>query len=52
MKYIYESHLGGLYATNKKLSYNEGLYEECGDSDWLLCTANVNRMFRINLMIN
>lgn len=37
--YIYESHLGGFYHTEKKLSFDERYCDECGDSDWLLCTA-------------
>ena len=36
MKYLYESHLGGIYVMDKKLS-SESLYcEQCGDSDWLI----------------
>ena len=38
MKYIYEGHLGNLYATEH---INEDTYcEQCGDSDWLLGEAS------------
>lgn len=38
MKYIYESHMGGLYCSD---DYLEDTYcEQCGDSDWLIGTAN------------
>ena len=36
MIYIYESHLGGLYATNYARSYDELYCEQCGDSDEFL----------------
>ena len=38
MKYIYESHMGGLYCTDYE--DNDTYCEECGDSDWLLGTAS------------
>ena len=31
--YIYESHMGGLYATDHKIPYEQLYCEECGDSD-------------------
>lgn len=38
--YIYESHMGGLYATEEQQDY-EGLYcEQCGDSDWEIGRAD------------
>ena len=36
MKYLYESHLGGIYVTNKKLSADKLHCSSCGDSDWLI----------------
>ena len=35
-KYLYESHMGGYYSSEKKLSYNALYCEECGDSDYLV----------------
>jgi len=38
MKYIYEGHMGGLYCSDCEI---EDTYcEQCGDSDWLIGTAN------------
>ena len=37
--YVYESHMGSLYTTDYQLSYDERYCEQCGDSDWLLGTA-------------
>ena len=34
--YLYESHMGGLYLSEKVLSYDDLYCETCGDSDWLL----------------
>lgn len=34
--YIYECHMGGLYATDYELEYEYLYCEQCGDSDWLL----------------
>ena len=36
MKYLYESHLGGLYTSDDYIDIDELHCEECGDSDWLL----------------
>ena len=36
MKYLYESHLGGIYYTNRKLSHKQLYCEQCEDSDWLI----------------
>lgn len=34
--YFYESHLGGIYTSNKKYSYDDLYCDECGDSDWYI----------------
>lgn len=34
--YIYENHMGGLYAEPMELSYEQLYCEECGDSDSLI----------------
>ena len=34
--YIYEGHMGYLYASDRILSYEERHCEQCGDSDWLV----------------
>ena len=34
--YIYEDHLGGLYTSDRALSYEERHCEQCGDTDWLV----------------
>lgn len=38
--YIYENHMGGLYATDEVLSYEETYCETCGDSDTLIGSAD------------
>lgn len=38
--YIYESHMGGLYARSKELSFEERYCETCGDSDTLIGVAD------------
>ena len=38
--YCYESHLGGIYWTEEKLSFEDTYCDECGDSDWLLGYAS------------
>lgn len=40
MKYLYESHLGGLYISDDYIDYDDLYCEECGDSDWLLGQFN------------
>ena len=35
-KYIYESHMGGLYATELQRPWESLYCETCGDSDWEL----------------
>lgn len=40
MIYIYESHLGGLYISDKELSLDETHCEACRDCDWLECMAD------------
>lgn len=37
--YIYESHMGGLYANSEELSFEERYCETCGDSDSLIGEA-------------
>lgn len=36
MRYIYEGHLGSIYATSYELDYDDLYCEQCGDSDWLV----------------
>lgn len=36
MKYLYESHLGGLYISDIQLDRNALYCEQCGDYDWLI----------------
>lgn len=36
MKYLYESHMGGLFSVDDMLSPDECYCETCGDSDWLI----------------
>lgn len=36
MKYLYESHFGGLYTSDRKLDFRDLYCEQCGDSDWLI----------------
>ena len=38
MKYLYESHLGGLYASDEELDYDSLYCSQCGDSDWPIGT--------------
>ena len=38
--YIYENHMGGLFASDRELSYEEYCCETCGDSDWLIGEAD------------
>ena len=38
--YIYENHMGGLFTSDRKLSYEECYCETCGDSDWLIGEAD------------
>ena len=38
--YIYEDHIGGLYTSNRALSYEERHCEQCGDTDWLVGYAS------------
>lgn len=34
--FLYESHLGGIYTTDKEQNPDELYCEECGDSDWFI----------------
>lgn len=45
-KYIYQSHLGCLYTSNRHLSYDECHCEECGDCDWELGYAETRERAR------
>ena len=36
MKYLYDSHMGGLYTSDEKLNYDYLYCEQCGDSDTLI----------------
>lgn len=38
--YIYESHMGGLFARSDEMSFEERYCETCGDSDSLIGEAN------------
>ena len=38
--YIYESHMGGVFATDEVLDFDQCYCEECGDSDYLIGQAN------------
>ena len=38
--YVYESHMGGLFALDYELNFEERYCEQCGDSDWELGCAN------------
>lgn len=38
--YIYQSHMGGLFASEDYLDYDECYCEECGDSDSLIGQAD------------
>lgn len=40
MAYIYEGHLGSLYATDHIQNSEEMYCDECGGSDWLLGSAS------------
>lgn len=33
MRYLYESHLGGIYTSDREYDYNDLYCETCGDSD-------------------
>lgn len=43
--YIYESHLGGYYASEDYIPSNDLYCESCGDSDWLCGEYNTFRQF-------
>ena len=38
--YIYENHMGGLFTSERELSYEECYCENCGDSDCLIGEAD------------
>ena len=35
-KYLYESHMGGLYTSDDMMDCDELYCEQCGDSDWFV----------------
>lgn len=41
--YIYEGHMGSLYASDDVLDYEDTYCETCGDSDWLIGHANTRK---------
>ena len=45
MKYLYESHLGGLYTSDEQLDYDYLYCAQCGDSDWLIGTFETIKDF-------
>ena len=47
--WIYEGHLGSLYASDTYLDYDDLYCEQCGDSDWLIGYAT-NRAEAWNLL--
>ena len=38
MKYIYDSHIGGIYVSDEEFDHEDLYCEQCGDSDQLLGT--------------
>lgn len=38
--YIYENHMGGLYASEELIEYYQLYCETCGDSDYLIGSAS------------
>jgi hypothetical protein len=45
MKYIYDSHLGGIYVSDSLMNHEELYCEQCGDSDQLLGTFETLKEF-------
>ena len=45
MKYLYESHIGGLYTSDKPLGRDSLYCSTCGDSDWLIGTFETIKDF-------
>jgi len=41
--YIYENHMGGLYATENEMPYESRYCDFCGDSDTLLGKAETRK---------
>ena len=41
--YIYENHMGGLFTSDRELSYEECYCETCGDYDWLIGEADTGK---------
>lgn len=44
-KYLYESHLGGLYVSDEIRDFADLFCEQCGDSDQLIGTFNTAKEF-------
>ena len=44
--FIYESHMGGFFASEEELSYEECSCEVCGDRDWLVGKAETKEEAR------
>ena len=44
--FIYESHMGGFFASVEELSYEERHCETCGDSDWFIGEAETKEEAR------
>ena len=49
-KYLYESHMGGVYTSDQPLPWDSLYCEMCGDSDWELGFANNRKEARKLLM--
>ena len=45
MKYLYESHLGGIYIADEQRDHDDLYCEQCGDSDWFLGTFETIKDF-------
>lgn len=45
MKYLYESHLGGIYITDEEQDFENLYCEQCGDYDWLIGSFETIRDF-------
>ena len=41
--YIYEDHMGGIYVSDRELSYEERYCEQCGDTDWFVGYAHTRQ---------
>lgn len=41
--FIYENHLGGLFASDDQIPFEDLFCEECGDCDWEIGEANTRK---------